>query len=164
MLDVGEHQLLVLLLVMEAELDDVTRLVELGHARIDVRAVLHHFLDGGTGQKAARGAIPARADGVVVRVEEERVARIEGLVAVARGEHEGLEEPGGVREMPLERAAVRHRLRHEILDGEAATDRFGSPSHLTVRGVPIHPWILSRSSEFRLIGSDIRTIRDMSLT
>ena len=40
-LQVGEHQLLVLLLVVQAELDDRPRgAVDLGHARVDVRAIL----------------------------------------------------------------------------------------------------------------------------
>ena len=163
-LDVGEDELLMLLLVMQPELDDLRGRVDLGHALVDVRAVAHHLVDGRSRQKAARRAIPARADGLVVRVEQVVIARVERLVAGARRQHEGLEEPGRVRQVPFDRATVGHRLRDEILDGEATTKLLGGAAYVAVGLPEVHTQILSRSSEIRLIGSDIRTIRDMSPT
>jgi hypothetical protein len=57
----------------------------------------------------------ARADTVVIRVEQE------AEVLVKRGEiwfdllqNKGFEEPGRVREVPFDRAGVRHRLCHAV--------------------------------------------------
>ena len=42
-----------------------------------------------------------------------------------RPEHEGLEEPARVREMPLDRARVGHRLDRAILGRQRCGERFG---------------------------------------
>src|SRR5688572_6889875 len=56
------------------------------------------------------------ADGVVVRIEEVAVSRVEDpVLRHMRLQYEGLEEPGGMREMPLRRAGIRHGLDGAIL-------------------------------------------------
>src|SRR5205085_1440421 len=53
---------------------------------------------------------------VVVGVEQHPEGRMERLEAgFARFQDEGLEEPGGVRQVPLDRAGIRHRLGTTVL-------------------------------------------------
>ena len=73
-----------------------------------------------TAAKAARARVAdAVADGVVVGIEEHPEPRVERPVAgdVAL-ENEGLEKPRRVREMPLHRARVGHRLQRAVLGGQ----------------------------------------------
>ncbi len=56
--------------------------------------------------------------------------RVEGPVAhEVRREQEGLEEPGGVGQVPLGRAGVRHRLRELVLRRQRAGERLGRLAH-----------------------------------
>ena len=88
-LDVHEQQLLVLLLVVQAELDEARwarverrRRRACGHGGVDVPAVVADLLDGaGPAQQAALGAGVPGARLLVVRVEQVVVARVEGPVA-----------------------------------------------------------------------------------
>src|SRR5829696_4706674 len=58
----------------------------------------------------------ALADGVVVRVEEIAISRVEDpVLRHMRLQYEGLEEPGGMREMPLRRARIGHGLDGAVL-------------------------------------------------
>ena len=71
----------------------------------------------------------------VVRVEEVGVSRVGGAIRrVERREHEGLEEPARMREVPLGRAHVRHRADDVILDLERSTQPFGLRAHTFVAG------------------------------
>ncbi len=117
-LQIGDDQLLVLLLVLQPELHERT---EIGlarrarqqalHARVDVRTIGADLVERRARQQSALGPRMLRPDRVVVRVEEHPERRGErhepGLEAL---EHERLEEPGGVPEMPLHRARIGHRL------------------------------------------------------
>ncbi len=126
-LDVREDELLVLLLVVQPELDDRTRVVvrvaslEAPHQPqdgvVDVAPVGEHLGERRARQEAPLAARRRRAHGLVVGVEQEREARVERAVADhVRAEHEGLEEPARVGEVPLGRARVGHRL-HELVLG-----------------------------------------------
>ena len=128
-LDVGEDQLLVLLLVMQAQLRPVQGVrVSVGrpgqedvHALVDRVAVGAYLLQARTGQGAPLGPRRPRADRFVVRVEEVGVARVHRPVPGDEArQHEGLEEPGGVREVPLGRARLRHGLDELVLDGQGS--------------------------------------------
>ena len=69
------------------------------------------------------GARMLVADGVVVGVEQHRT-RVEGRVAGSvRREHERLEEPRRVREVPLGRARVGHRLHDAVLGRQRRRER-----------------------------------------
>ena len=71
---------------------------------------------GGEGEEAALGPWVPRPERLVVRVEQGAPPRIVTPVARPVGrEHQLLEEPRGVRQVPLGRAGVGHRLRHLIL-------------------------------------------------
>src|SRR3954471_18327050 len=96
-----------LLLVMESQFDQrrgrlVADVDEVVHRAIDMGAVAGDVVDTRPREQPSLRSRVTRADGLVVRVEEERVRRIEGCVAGERGaEKERLEEPSGVGPMPL---------------------------------------------------------------
>src|SRR5262249_22454336 len=103
-LDVREDQLLVLLLMVEADLDDlrdlgVPALPELTERarelRVDVRAIAIDLLDRGPGEEPSPGTAVAVAHGVVIRVEQVAIPRVIRRDPQRR-EDERLEEPGGV--------------------------------------------------------------------
>ena len=83
--------------------------------RVDVRAILAHARQRRTREQAAPIARVARSDRLVIRVEKEREVRIEHAVARYAAQHELLEEPAGVRQMPFDRTRIRHRLQCAIL-------------------------------------------------
>ena len=138
-LDVGEHQLLVLLLVVQPELDHRQRrmirvvadaLDQRLQRAVDVRAVREHLGDRGPRDETALRATVTLARLHVVRVEEERVLRVRRDVGrVERREHERLEEPTRVREMPLRRAHVGHRADDVVLDLERRAECFRLRAH-----------------------------------
>src|ERR1043166_6956928 len=50
------------------------------------------------------------------------------------GENERLEEPGGMSQMPLRRAAIGHRLEPIVFHLERLAQPLGEPAHLAVPG------------------------------
>ncbi len=123
MFDVGQEQLLMLLLVVQPQCHRLREgCCELGprqqrlHVLIDMSAVSQYCGYGRTGQKPAAGALVHRADEVVVRIEQIAEALVVAAIIAARTpQHELLEEPAGVRQMPLRRTRVRHGLHDVIL-------------------------------------------------
>jgi len=122
-LDVGQQQFLMLLFVLQPQRHESgqagiggMRVEQLLDAVVDRGAIPLHI-----GQRRSRDepALRARvylADALVVAVEQHPKARIERPEAgLVRFQDEGLEEPGGVREVPLRRAGIRHRLNLAIL-------------------------------------------------
>ena len=101
MLDVGEHQLLVLLLVLQAELDQfaqpgigAVRGEQGPHPRIDMLAIGAHLGERGAGEKPPLWPRILVPDRVVVRVEEHAEFRPKGFEVPLQGlEHEDIEEP-----------------------------------------------------------------------
>ena len=113
-----------LLLVVEAKLEPPTRItVEravqecMRYPGIDRCAIRVDPVQARPREHAAPRSLDPRADRFVVAVEQERVRRIERLAA----QHERLEEPRGVREVPLRRARVRHRLDDVVLGRQRRT-------------------------------------------
>ena len=99
---VGDQQLLVLLLVMQAKLDDGVNIGgqprhRVARRRIDMAAILGDLRGGRARQQPARGTRMSRSDRLIVGIEQETERRIEHLIARHMGhQHELLEEPGGV--------------------------------------------------------------------
>jgi hypothetical protein len=62
-----------------------------------------------------------------------------------------------MREVPLERAGVGHRLHDEVFHGQPVTQRLGRPAHLCVRLTQTHIAILSRYPETGRPQSENRT-------
>ncbi len=139
-LDIGQEQLLMLLLVIEPELDQRQELARcpgrrlsdhVDHRPIDVGAVARDLIDAGTRQHPARRAGVPRTDRLVIGIEQIAVARIEGpIVAALRRQHEGLKEPRRVCAMPFRRARVGHRLDGLILARQRRRERLGGAAHL----------------------------------
>ena len=68
--------------------------------------------------------------GVIIRIEEEVKAVIENAVSGQKWlEHEMLEKPGGVGQVPLGGTDIRHALDHEILGFETPAQVNGSCSN-----------------------------------
>ncbi len=148
MLDVGEQQLLVLLLVMQAELDQVRELgPALGHADavplaqrhqrlhalVHLRPVALHLVERGPQDQPAARARVLLAHALVVAVEEHPEALVERHEArFVPFEHEGLEEPGDMRQMPLGRTGIRHRLHLAVLGRERGGECERGGPHLPI--------------------------------
>src|SRR5262249_30480070 len=120
--NVGEEQLLVLLLVIDAELDELSRLgpkrlLEQPAKRlVDESTIGTHLIGGGTRKQAAFGTWLPRAYALVIGVEAIFEALVEHLVAGKKAfQDEGFKEPGGVREMPFGWARVVHDLDDLVL-------------------------------------------------
>ncbi len=115
-LDVGEHQFLVLLFMMQAKGHDGEQVKDM---LIDVAAVSIGLLHArARDQPAFRPAVPL-SQRVVIRVEEIGVLRMKGLVPWKRGQEEkGLPKPGHVGNMPFGRTHVWHGLNDIIFSGK----------------------------------------------
>ena len=128
LLGVRQQQLLVLLLVVEAELDDGGKLCVVGagreeieHRLVDTGTIIMNLRECGSAQIAALGARVHVADRVVVRVEYPLVAIVDGRVTgLPRAENEALEEPGRMPQVPLRGAGFRARLDDLVLDRKRA--------------------------------------------
>src|SRR5579884_2087684 len=85
----------------------ISGLQEGEHLLIDRMAVGIHLSDGRTRQQPTSGPRPTLADRVVVRVEQVSELRtIRSEIRRVRGKDECLEEPGGVRQVPLGGATI----------------------------------------------------------
>jgi hypothetical protein len=128
---IGQHQFLVLLLVVEAELDQAKRRrrkIGKGSEQglVDRGAIGPDLVEARAAQHApARPRMPL-ALAVVIGVEQIGVAFVEGRIALdVVAKHEGLEEPAGVGEMPFGRRGFGRRLksgvgvRQRLGEGEA---------------------------------------------
>ena len=130
-LDVGQQQLLMLLLVRDAELDQPGA-GGIGqqprHRRVDVRAPRHDLGQSRARQHAASRAQDALALGLVIGIEQERpLLVVEPVTRQPVAQQERLEEPGGVREVPFGRRGVGHRLQRRVRFGERRDERFAEP-------------------------------------
>src|SRR5215831_11861635 len=103
-----------LLFVLNAEGDAARSLVFGGKLEealdggVDVSAIGENGFERRAGEGRAEPLFRHIAQRVVVAVEEPAEVGVEGRVAGQElGEHEGLEEPAGVREMPLDGAGLR---------------------------------------------------------
>ncbi|MNP16199.1 hypothetical protein D3C76_1085860 [compost metagenome] len=141
-LDVHEQQLLVLLLVLQAQLDaarDLPRVLgrrrgeQFAHGPVDMRAEGHHLGHPGSRDQPPPRAGEGRAVGFVVGVEQVVVERFRRAVAGQEGlEDEGLEEPGDMRQVPFRRADVGHALDHMVLGAERGADRLAGRAYALV--------------------------------
>ncbi len=67
---------------------------------------------------------------LVIGVEEKGEAAVEGaVVPQVRRKDESLEEPGGVRHVPFDRAGVGHGLHHVIVGLELGGEALGGAAH-----------------------------------
>ena len=123
MQDIGEQQFLMLLLVLQADLDDRRQIVEifrvcdqLRDRRIDMGAIVGDFGHRRPRDQAAlRTRLPGTG-GDIIRIVEKGEALIEDAIGLEmRPQQELLEEPCHMRAMPFGRARVGHRLDDLVL-------------------------------------------------
>ena len=120
-LGVHQQKLLVLLLMMKPEFDKlidtvVTSCQQCSHRVRDVAPIGQDFPDPGPGDHAALRPRMPRTDRLVVGIEKIFIGRVEHpVVPRMRPQHEGLEEPRRVGQVPFGRTGVRHRLDRLVL-------------------------------------------------
>src|SRR6185503_19107720 len=136
MLDVGEQELLMLLLVMKSERDRVVLievLEKLEHVLVDITAILEYLLDGRSSHETALRTTVSLASLNVVRVEEVRVPRIERhIMRIPLPQNERLEKPARVSQVPLRRTYVGHGAHDVILDLQRLAQFFSVRANRTV--------------------------------
>jgi hypothetical protein len=150
--DIGEKQFLMLLLVMQADLEDAGHL---GPVRIlrDRKQPLDRFIDVGTEGRHVVAIRPreqppsrtrmARAGRNIIRVEEIREALVEHAVAgKTRRQQELLQKPGRMRAMPFGRTGIGHRLHHLVLGAQKPGATFGFRAHRAKGIAPDGAWII----------------------
>jgi hypothetical protein len=129
-LDIRQHQFLVLLFVIEAKLEErpqlgapVRSVHEPRHVLVDVRAIAQHLRERGARQQPSLRSRMSWPDCLVVRVEQV----FETLVKHRVGrqvcpKQELLEEPARVGQVPLGRTDVRHALHRTIFRRQRRDD------------------------------------------
>ena len=137
--DIGEQELLVLLLVMEPDLEnpqDLRKLAILGPGkqpldrRIDVGAEGRDVLAVRPREQPPSRPRMTRASRHIIGVEKIGEALIEDAIAgQMRHQQELLEKPGRMRAMPFGRARIGHRLHHLILRAERRRAALGFRAH-----------------------------------
>ena len=140
MQDVGEDQLLMLLLVMETDLENPQRLraLVLGNTGdealnrgIDMSPVVGDRTDRRPAQQPASRPRMPRTRRHIVGIEQIAKVFVEDPIArKVRNKEKLLEEPGRMRTMPLGRARIGHRLDHLVL----GTERRGADISLGAHG------------------------------
>ena len=118
MFNVGQQQFLVLLFVVQAECDELSQRVvvcvlvhDRQHPFVYCFAVGHHLRQGRAADQAPLRARMSVSDAVVVTVKENAKAGVKRFeVFFVLFKDEGFKKPAQVRQMPLGRAGVWHRL------------------------------------------------------
>lgn len=135
-LDVGDQELLMLLLVMQPDaqtlgdgrpIDRGTVLDQPEHRLVDMMPIVVDLRDRRPGQETSLGPRPEAGSGLlVVAIEEVLETRVEDPVAGQEGtQQEGLVEPGDMRQMPLRRARLDPCLKHIVFDRERLAQLLG---------------------------------------
>src|ERR1700678_922688 len=121
MQNVREEQLLVLLLVMAAQLHQLRDCrggvlsQQLLDARVDMLTIGQDCPERRASQKPPARPGMARADRLIIRVEQEIKMIVKDAVpGQMRYEDETLKEPGRMGQMPFRGAGVRHRLHRGV--------------------------------------------------
>ncbi len=137
-----------LLLVIHPQLDElgepgiplgvVLPAQKLTHRGVHVASVFHHLRHRGSRHVAALFAAVTLAGLHVIGVEQVIVSRVERLVAgQPLREHEGLPEPGCVRQVPFCWTHLVHGLDDEVLGGETLGQSLGGCPNRPVSGSEI---------------------------
>src|SRR5262249_50671548 len=142
-LDVSQHKLLVLLLVVETEEDGELNFGQraftllrkvLCHRAIDVVPIFKYFFHGRPGKETSLCLRMSLADGVVVGVEQVFEAFMKRPIGSHRGlQHKTLKEPAGMSKVPFGRADVGDGLHDKVFSLKGSTKPIGSLAHLTVK-------------------------------
>src|ERR1700735_4045560 len=114
MLDIGEHQFLLLLLVVQAQNDPSRSVVmkatceELFHRFVHMCTKGEHLIERRTRKRSAQLLLRSLlAERVVITVEQPAKLFAKALVIRKKGQHKRLEKPGCMRLVPLHRTSLR---------------------------------------------------------
>jgi len=137
--NVGQQQFLMLLLMLAAEFDQgrsagVERRQPIDDRGIDMRAIGADLVQARPGQQPPARAGVARPFRFVIAVEQIAVVRIERPIARQIAQHEGFEEPTGVRQMPFGGRGIVHRLDGRIGIAERRGQGQAQRTHAIERG------------------------------
>ena len=137
--NVGEDQFLMLLLVVQADLQDAQHLGEVRlvgtcqqtlHRLVDMVPIGGHLGAVRPGQKAAQRARMTGTGRHVVGIEQVAEGGVEDVIAgKLRHQQKLLEEPSRVRPVPLGGTGIGHRLHDLILGAERRRAPFGLGAH-----------------------------------
>jgi hypothetical protein len=137
--EVGQHQFLMLLFVMQPYLDDgddgiaiLRRFDQRCHGGVDVRTIGRRFGNAGPRDQAALRARLPRTGRHVIGIEQVSESLIERAIGRSeRPQQKLLEEPRHVGAMPLRRARLGHRLHHLVFSGKWRGAALGLGAHAT---------------------------------
>ena len=133
--EIGQEQLLVLLLMRQAERDEGRRLrihapgQDLAYPDVHVAAVGHHFRSARPRDQSPRRPRLTLAQRFVIRVEQVLERQVVGREA-SRQQDEGLEEPGRMSKVPLGGTGVGHGLGEHVLRGQGLGQAAGGRPHV----------------------------------
>ena len=122
-----------LLLMMQTKFDDGRQCVgriesaihhQVHHVPIDFATVLPHLRHRRPGKQPTAFARKLLAHCVVVRIEKISVFTTVRLISRRFGQHKGFEKPGGMGQMPTDRAGIGHRLNAAIFRLQRFAQRF----------------------------------------
>src|SRR5258708_6231587 len=140
-LDVGGGQLLVLLLVLEAEHNAARGFIlqrmlhSRNHGGVHMVPVSKNRVERRPRERRAKFLLRHIAERVVIAVEEPAEFGMEGLITGGElAQDKGLKKPGGVGKMPLHRAGLRTRLHHHVLRRQRTAKLAGSVANSLVTG------------------------------
>ena len=114
----GDDEFLVLLFVLQAKLQEVFDFSRSGaipqqgeDSVVDVRTIIQNLAQTGAGEQATLGAGEFLADAVVIGIEQHAIRGVERFeTGFEPFQNEGFEKPAGMRQMPFNRAGIRHGL------------------------------------------------------
>lgn len=163
-LDVREHQFLVLLFVLQPQFDQCMparapfcekRL----HGSIHGISIAHHGIKIGPREQAALGPGVPLAHAVVIGIEQYAERRVERLeVARETLKHKGFEEPCRVRQVPLHGTCIGHGLRAAILGGQGFRQSAGRSTNPAVTARQVAPSGAGRRCAHREV-LEVREVR-----
>jgi len=141
-LDVGQQQLLVLLLVLQAQLHQRAQRRVVGqrgqqaqHACIHIRPIGQHLGQRRAREQPALWPRVAGAHTVVVGVEQHPKRWMKRRkAALVRLQHKGFKKPGGVGQMPFGRARVGHGLGAAVFGRQGRCQGHGVAPNVEVAG------------------------------
>ena len=135
-LDVSDNQLLVLLLMVQAQDNQFSRrlgdswLKKFEHVLVHMGAIFAHLVQAGTGKGIAQRFVRLLPHSVVIGIKEIAEALIKGAIAGEMcGKNKRLKEPTGMRQMPFGRAGLQTRLHHLVFRAERRRQRLCLLSH-----------------------------------
>ncbi len=111
----------------------VTSFQQSQHMLIHIASIGKRLLNRRTRDQATPGPAMARPQRVVIGVKEIRILRMQRLIIRDKLlEQKRLKEPAHMRQVPLRRADIRHRLHHIVLSHQWLAQLLSELAHLQI--------------------------------